>query len=311
MSRRTIEAYESAFNYIHEHLIPLRGQGIIMDFEKAMRKGLMKVLKANHSNMTILGCWFHYTQALRRKLAKISALFEKVKTNDEYKDIFRRFQCLPLLPLQYIESTFKSLSKKALKLDKNCFSSFINYFYDEWIKIVTPYHFCLYMRDTRTTAIAEAFNGNVNKLFKTHGNFFLFCETLQKVEAATSTLLENYINGTQQKDTRAAFYKKRSKFIKKVSIEYKNNPNLLLNALANPKNKALYADNEITTEIEDIELATNVELYGNEDGAVYKEIEMSDDSSDEAQVGTSARANSVQRNSGSSQTESISGKNFY
>lgn len=198
MSRRTIEAYESAFKYINDRLIPLRGDGIIIDFEKAMRKGLKQVLETNQSEMPILGCWFHFAQSLRRKMAKQPALFENVRTNEKYKEIFRRYQCLPLLPVQYIERMFRSISKDALKLDKDCFSPFINYFHDEWMKQVKPYHFCVYMRGTRTTAVAEAFNGIMNKLFKTHGGLFLSCETLQKVEASSSTQLENYVNGTQQ-----------------------------------------------------------------------------------------------------------------
>lgn len=184
---------------------------------------------------------------------------------------------MPLLPLEYIESTFKSLCKEALKLDKDQFSPFITYFHDEWMKTVTPYHFCVYMRGTRTTAVAESFNGKVNKLFKTHGSFFSFCETLQKIEASTSTKLENYINGTLQRDTRKPFYKKRAKLINILWIDYKNNPKMLLNALANPKNKALYADDEITTEIDDVELATCVELYGNADGTVYMEVQITEE----------------------------------
>lgn len=182
MSKRTIEAYESAFQYIHDNLIPLIGDGIIIDYEKAMRRALIKVLASINSNMQVLGCWFHYCQALRRKLAKTSALFEEIRCDEKNKDIFRRFQCLPLLPLHHIESSFRSSSKEALKLDKNLFPSFIDYFNAEWMKIVTPYHFCVYKRDKRTTSVAEAFNGKVSKLFKTHGNFFYLSNHCKKLK---------------------------------------------------------------------------------------------------------------------------------
>lgn len=119
MSRRTIECYESVFRYIHQYLTPLFGEAIIIDFEKGMRKALLKTLKSIKSNMLVLGCWFHMCQALRRQMAKIPALSEKVKSNEIYADIFRRFQCLALLPMKYIESTFVNLSKEALKLDKS------------------------------------------------------------------------------------------------------------------------------------------------------------------------------------------------
>lgn len=284
MSKRTIEAYESAFTYIHENLIPLRGDAIIIDFEKAMRTGLNRVLSSIDSDMSVLGCWFHFCQALRRYLAKLLQLFEKVKRDERYYAIFRRIQCLPLLPLHHIEISFKKVSKDALKLDKELFSPFINYFHNEWMKKVTPYHFCVYMRGKRTTADAESMNAKVNALFRAHGGFFQFNETLQKLESATSTQLENYINGTQQKDTRSSFFKKRSKLIQKLSLEHKDHPELLLNALANPKNKALYAENEIAIEEEDVEMAASVELYGNENATVYKEVPFSDESDDEDKV---------------------------
>lgn len=269
MSQRTTEAYESVFNYIHEHLIYLTGDAIIIDFEKAMRKALLRILKKYNSDMLILSCWFHFCQALRRKLAQMPALFEKVKADETYRTIFRRFQCLPLLPLHHIEESFRSLSKTALRLNKDLFAPFVNYFNKEWMKTVTPSHFCLYMRGKRTTAQAESFNGKVNKTFRTHGSFFQFCEISQTIEVATTNELANYINGIQQKDTRHLSDVKRSELIRKLSIEYENNPQLLLNALANPKNATLYAENEISTGKEEIENTADVELYGNEDGTIY------------------------------------------
>lgn len=257
---------------------------IIIDFEKAMRKGLKNVLKAVDSNLQILGCWFHYCQALRRKMSKIPELFELIKSNEKHRYIFRKFQCLPLLPEYHIETTFKSLSIEALKLDRNSFAPFINYFNKEWIQIVTPYHFCVYQRGKRTTADAESFNGKMNKLFKTHGSFFMFCETLQKIETTMADQLRNYVNGTLQQDNRSKYNKKRAKIICQISTEYKDNPKLMLNALANPKNKALYADDEIFAEPEDVEMAETVELYGNDDVIIYKEIQFTDESDDDTAI---------------------------
>lgn len=283
MSKRTVQAYESVFSYISTNIIPRRGDAIIMDFEKAMRKGLQKVLKSEGSNLMILGCWFHYCQALRRKTSAMSTLFELIRTNEKHRHIFRKFQCLPLLPEHHIEPTFKTLAMEALKLDKEVFAPFINYFNNEWIKIVTPHHFCVYKRDKRTTGDAESCNGRMNNLFKVHGSFFTFCVTLQKVEVTTANELQNYVNGTLQQDKTSKFYKKRAKTIRQISIDYKDKPNLMINALANPKNKALYQDDEIFAEPEDSHLKESVELYGNDDAIVYKEIQLSDESDDETE----------------------------
>lgn len=137
MSKRTIEAYENVFHYINDHLIPLRGQAIIIDLEKAMRRALINVLDSIDSIMAILGCWFHFCQALRRYLAKMPALYKKVNSDEIYRNIFRQFQCLPLLPLHHIESSFRDLCIEALRLDKDLFAIFVDYFRIENIRILT------------------------------------------------------------------------------------------------------------------------------------------------------------------------------
>lgn len=76
------------------------------------------------------------------------------------------------------------------------FANFFDYFDREWIKIVKPHHFSVFMRGTKTTGSAEAFDGQANQRFKTHGNFYHFCETLQKEEMAIAEQLDNYIQGS-------------------------------------------------------------------------------------------------------------------
>lgn len=278
MSKRTIAAYESAFRYIHENLIPLRGEAIIIDFEKAIRKALVQVLRSIDSVLVILGCWFHFCQALRRKVAQMSELFEKINTDEKYRDIFRRFQCLPLLPLHHIESSFRDLAKEALNLDKQLFAPFVNYFNREWMNIVTPKHFCVYMRDKRTTGDAESFNSKLNQLFKAHPGLFLFCETLQQLEAVCSTQLINYVNGTEQKDGTNKYYKKRSKLIREVSVKHKDDPVVLLKVLANQKYKILYSSNEITANEEDVKMAATAELYADQNDKVNTRFPKTDES---------------------------------
>lgn len=281
MSKQTIEAYQNVFEYINEKLIPLRGEAIIIDYEKAMRRAMKNVLQSSGSNMTVLGCWFHYCQALRRKVSKMPNLFENIRKYEKYSHLFRRFQCLPLLPLQYIDQLFRSLAKEALRLNSDLFATFVDYYDREWMKIVTPVHFCVYMRGRRTTAEAENFNGRLNKLFKTHGNFYLFCESLQKIVSASSNEVENYIDGTIQKEKKSAFYKKRNQLIKQISIQYEHSPKLMINALANVKNKIVYAEEDVLIEPMNVELAEDIELYGADAEIIYKEYEWSDDDDDE------------------------------
>lgn len=283
MSKRTIPAYENAFQYINRNLIPLRGQAIIIDFEKAMRRGLLLVLRANGSMMAILGCWFHFCQALRRKLLKLPDLAHKIRTNDKYKDIFRRIQCLPLIRCEDIEPTFKDLGKEALKLDKKLFAPFLNYFHNEWIKTVTPKHFCVFKCTKRTTGDAESYNAKLNSIFRAHPGFYTFVETMQKIEVVSTTQLSNYMDGTQQKKHTKNFYANRSILIEKLSTEHANEPHRLLKLLANSKNKTLYDAHEIKILDEDVTITSNDEMYGLDSAAIHiadNSISESDDEVD-------------------------------
>lgn len=263
MSKRTTEAYISALKYVHENLIPLVGKGIIIDFEKAMRAAIKRI----NNGIRIYGCWFHFCQSLRRKVASLKELFELIRNDSTSKHIFRRFQCLALLPAYEIEQAFISLSREALQFPH--FVDFVDYFNDEWINRVKPQYFSVFLLDTRTTAAAEAFNGKSNKMFKTHGSFFHFCEILQKEEVTKATLLENEIGGSIQKNCQKKFYKKRSELIKEYSQKLQDgqiNIELFLKTMANPKNLLVYSDSHISVLDTEVEISTNTELFEGEIG---------------------------------------------
>lgn len=261
MSRKTTEAYFNILKYVDEELIPLSGSGIIIDFEKAERLAISKL----GTEIDIYGCWFHYCQALRRKLATMGELFELVRKVESVKFIFAQFQCLALLPADQIEDAFKRLAKKALK-ETTLFASFIDYFDREWIKTVTPRYFSVFMLGTRTTGSAETFNGKINKRFKTHGEFYRFCESLQNEELAVTTQLSNYIDGSVQRQRLSKFLKKRNVLIRKYSIMLQNGeitPSLFLATLANRKNHVIYEDEDICLDQDEVDIAVKEsELYG-------------------------------------------------
>lgn len=262
MSRRTKEAYVSALKYVHDNLIPLVGKGIIIDFEKAMRAALYEVTPDSmHKN--ILGCWFHMCQAVRRKIASLKELYELIRTEPVAKNIFRRFQCLALLPANEIAAAFITLSQEALK-SSVLFSEFIDYFHEEWIKRVKPHNFSVFLRDTRTTAAAEAFNGKSNKIFKTHGNFFHFVETLQKEEVAKAEQLEGDVEGLIQRSNQKKYYKDRSQLIKDYSYRLRDgqiSTHLFLKTIANPKNNILFSDAQISVLSAEVDITTSSVLY--------------------------------------------------
>lgn len=195
-------------------------------------------------------------------------------------EIFRQFQCLALLPMHHIENTFRILGKEALTLDPALFKQFVNYFHNEWIKIVTPRHFCVYNHKKRTTGDAESYNARCNSYFRAHPSFYQFCEFLQKMEVASSNTLMVYVGGAPQKNkNNTSFYAKRSELIQKLSIRFMDDPNTLLKVLANPKTKVTLSEDNFTMDEESSALAVTDDLYGNEFDA--REIVDSDDDGNE------------------------------
>lgn len=265
MTRRTIESYEAALNFVHENLIELEGAGIIIDFENAMRTALKRVCP----NLPVYGCLFHFVQATTRKVASMSALFELVRTNPEAKFLLRKFQSLALLPVNKIKAEFVSLLREALDTHKFTeFAPFIEYFKNQWLLRVKLVHFSVYNLETRTTGPAEAFNGKVNKSFRTHGGFFQFVEALQKEEAVKSDQFSRDVTGVLQPDRRKKFYKKRSELISKYSIQLEKKTitsGHFLSIMANVNNEILYDEKIIFTHQIDIGLSNDTILIEGDD----------------------------------------------
>lgn len=265
MTRRTKIAYVGGLKFAHENLIELNGCGIIIDFESAMRAALKIVVP----NLQVYGCWFHFVQALRRKLASMNELNDLVRTNKDAKSIFRKFQCLALLPVDTIFRAYVWLLREALNVHKLPeFSPFIDYFKNQWLNRVKPENFSVFMKPTRTTGAAEASNGKANKIFRTHGNFFNFVETLQNEEAVKSDQFDRDVSGSMQHDKRKRFYKERSHLINKYSkqlLENKVSYKQFLNIMAKVENEILFPENAISLHPKDIEMTNETELmFGND-----------------------------------------------
>lgn len=150
MSNRTTAAYKSVFDYIHRNILSLDVSAIITDFERALRNAL----RATVATTKLLGCWFHHCQALRRKVASISELFELVKRDKEARILYRRFQCLALLPAEKIKSAFEVLGFEALGKYPQ-FEKFIRYYDKQWIEREKPENYSVFLEVSLNTQFAK------------------------------------------------------------------------------------------------------------------------------------------------------------
>lgn len=240
MTRKTQAAYEHALRYVHENVFSLQCGAMITDYECAMRQAIRKVVP----NIKLLGCWFHYAQAIRRKVASISDLFDLIRTTEKARDIYYKIICLALLPHDRIERAFNEIALEALQLSK-AFTPLIKYFQKQWLERVGPKNFSVFLEETRTTCSAEGYNGKLGKNFKTHPNFLEFIELLQWEELNKSNELEKHINGTLQIQPKKK-YRERAAMIREESTKFtipnKTNSHLFLNRMTNLRNNIFPSD---------------------------------------------------------------------
>lgn len=141
MSKRNTEIYVSALDYVNRNILPLNGGTIISDFQLAMRNGIRSIAP----DVKMLGCWFHYCQALRRKVASNFTLFHLIRTNERAKSLFRKFQCLALLPADKNRPAFDQIAYQCLK-DFSEFIPFVRYYDQQWIHRETPQKFSVFLQ---------------------------------------------------------------------------------------------------------------------------------------------------------------------
>lgn len=173
MTRKTQAAYIHLLKKIDETW-KLKPVSVTTDFEKALRNALKMI----YPNVQLIGCWFHYAQALRRKVKKITGFAGFLKSNLAAKKLYRKFVNLPLIRSDKIWFAIELFKNEARNFGSR-FTTFINYFEDEWMKKVGPDLFCVFLQMHRTNNLMESYNSIISRKVPPGGSFFRFIEFLQ------------------------------------------------------------------------------------------------------------------------------------
>lgn len=138
MSKKSAACYESVFRYIRDNIFDCQGVSFTTDYEKAMRKSLRKVFPSHN----LYACWFHYTQAIKRRCEMDSELKLLISTNERANIVYHQLLCLPLLPPQYIEQAYHLVVMELNLLnesDRQKFDEFLKYFKEQWLVRVSVF----------------------------------------------------------------------------------------------------------------------------------------------------------------------------
>lgn len=140
MTNKLESSYRCVFQYIDENIFKLKPTVFITDYEAAIKKALRIV----YPGVKLIGCWFHYCQALRRNTSKkFRHLLLFIRQSKQASRVYHKFMALPLLPDHLIQKAFEQLKLSIYLFDREKkFETFVNYFEKQWLKKVI--NICIY-----------------------------------------------------------------------------------------------------------------------------------------------------------------------
>jgi hypothetical protein len=188
MSGRTQRDYRKVF----EKILELLGgecavKEFVTDFERAIWRGVKETLP----EVNIIGCGFHWCQAVFRNLKKIG-LVGLYRSNANVHKYLERFLSLHLIPMEKIPRMFEYLERKIISLWETdeelkkkktqlaLVKKFVSYMRANWIvsKVWPPAKWCVFNQPIRTNNDAEGWNNRINCHNKDKMNFYLLVPIL-------------------------------------------------------------------------------------------------------------------------------------
>ncbi|XP_071578817.1 uncharacterized protein [Temnothorax nylanderi] len=147
MEGRTAQNYVDVLRKV-TNVLKIIPDTVISDFEKAERKTLHTVFPS----AAILGCFFHYSQALVHNADKYGIL--KGNDNELGWGATKLLISLAFLPHTLIEEGFELISKIIFN-DCTYLQSFFHYYKQTWINGFKPDSFSVFQQVRRTNNVSE------------------------------------------------------------------------------------------------------------------------------------------------------------
>ena len=148
------EVFLSVINLLDSHPAVER---ITIDFEAA----LWSVLRRAFPTVKILGCAFHWTQAVWRKIQELGLQVSYMSDDATFKYL-RKVMSLPFLPADKIPRAFQRLLQTATGQP---IQQLMSYIADTWVygSVWTPVDWSVYMQSVRTNNDIEGWHHRINR----------------------------------------------------------------------------------------------------------------------------------------------------
>lgn len=134
MNKKSKKCYSHFFQYVKQNSLNLDGATFMTDYEA----GIRKAIRTEFPNSKLSGCWFHFCQAVRRRITTTNnELASYIRQNKQASFNYHKILTLPLLPASHILESFKKIQKDIESFDHHFkFASFLEYFEGQWLRKV-------------------------------------------------------------------------------------------------------------------------------------------------------------------------------
>ena len=141
------------------------------DYELSLRNAAKQVW----NGAAVKGCWFHYVQAIRRRIVATKSLSILIQKNKFAFNVMQMFFKLPLLPLKYMEKGYYSIMEyqKAHNLFEQ-FSFFNKYFTKTWKNKYSFSSLSVSNEVHRTNNFIESYNAKIKKIIFRNPSIYSF-----------------------------------------------------------------------------------------------------------------------------------------
>lgn len=150
MNKKSKKCYSHFFNYINNNLLNLNGAAFITDYEK----GLRKAIKTEFPDSKLYGCWFHFCQAVRRRITtKHKQVARFIRQNKEASLEYHKLLTLPLLPATHILDSFQIIKRDIEDFDHHFeFAAFLEYYESQWLQKVNIIKYKYFLLKNKNSA---------------------------------------------------------------------------------------------------------------------------------------------------------------
>lgn len=191
---------------------PLEPEHIFSDFES----GLIEAISATFSAARHHGCFFHFTQAVWRKVQSLG-LVTFYAQNDAARNTVRQLMALAFLPVAIVRQNFDMLQAAS----PDGLEDLFEYFQQFWLSRVPLILWNVHGVEMRTNNFVEGWNKRFSSIVQRHhSNLWHFLSCLRDEEDATRLAEQQFSAGQDISGARNPLYQRLSRRIENLRQRY-------------------------------------------------------------------------------------------